>query len=407
LELIFNFSTKIRTFLFFFGLLIPIGTFSYFLVIPFFQFKLQLKEEKYLRVASIIGNYFPNINDKLLNSLQLANSVDLKSIYSTSLIDAVIDETEKETVNINFEEAVDSKKLKFAFYLFSICLFSSVLIFTFVPNLTYALERIYNYSINYEPPPRFSFEVYPGNSKITKGDNLKVQAKISGAEINKAELHFAEEGLEVFESNVIESDSLGKFNYTFISPQRSFYYFFSAEEVKSEKYFVEVVNRPIIKSLQVKVIPPVYSKLPVQDYEDNGDINALYGSAITINLTANKNLSEAKIIFSDTSQIKFDVQNHKAITKFIARKNLTYRIFIFDEDKNENLNPVEYQIKVSNDNPPFIALVKPENKNINLTDDMRVSTLVKIKDDFGFSNLTLNYKLSYSRYEQPKEEYEK
>ena len=81
-----------------------------------------------------------------------------------------------------------------------------------------------------------------------------------------------------------------------------------------------------------------------------------------------------------------------------------YMIKLIDNNGNDNLSPISYQINALTDAYPSIEMIAP-NMNIKLANDNRVHLIVKVKDDFGFSNLILNYKLSASRYEPSWNEY--
>ena len=77
-----------------------------------------------------------------------------------------------------------------------------------------------------------------------------------------------------------------------------------------------------------------------------------------------------------------------------------------DIEEIKSLNPVNYSITVLKDNFPLIEILSPD-KDVKMTDNDLVPLNLKISDDFGFSNLILNYKLSASRYDEPQKEFTK
>ena len=89
---------------------------------------------------------------------------------------------------------------------------------------------------------------------------------------------------------------------------------------------------------------------------------------------------------------------------FSVRKDNNYQIKLTDENSNSNLAPITYQVKALYDAFPVIELVSP-NQNTSLSNDNRVVLFAKASDDYGFSKLLLNYRLSASRYETPQPEF--
>ena len=102
-----RFSTTVRTVLF--VSLISVFGFTFWKYIAISLFKLldfgkRITNEQ---AAIIIGKHFPNIKDKLLNTLELQN----QNIFSNNaLVIASIDQREKELSPVPFSVAIDLKK---------------------------------------------------------------------------------------------------------------------------------------------------------------------------------------------------------------------------------------------------------------------------------------------------------
>jgi hypothetical protein len=145
-----------RTILFWMFVAVEIGLFIQFIAFPLTKlFKLQngLSHEE---ASKIIGNHFPQVNDKLLNVIQLNQNQ-----RESELLLASIEQKAMALQPIQFKSAINFSKnlkyLKFAaipvviFILFSILgekdIFSS------------SYERVVNYDTAYEPPAPFSFQI--------------------------------------------------------------------------------------------------------------------------------------------------------------------------------------------------------------------------------------------------------
>jgi hypothetical protein len=186
--------------------------------------------------------------------------------------------------------------------------------------------------------------------------------------------------------------------------QTSFEYYASAENISSEVYKINVINRPVVTNFEIKIIPPAYSKLPEQIQKDNGNITALPGSKINLSLTASRELTNAFLSFSDSTHIRMNTFSRKAITRFSISKDVDYYMLVNDVQNNSNINPITYSIKTIADEPPLIEMISP-NENIKLGKESKISLVAKIKDDYGFSKMNLNYRLSASKYRLSTEVY--
>ena len=403
-ELISYFNSTIRTVLFFVFLLISIGAISYLIVLPLLKYFNVIGGRNYFYSANKVGKYFPEIKDDLLNAMQLVSSDNTKTIYSPALLDAAFKNVYERAKPIKFESIVDLTKIKklakYFVFLFTFC----ALLFVFVPGLQAASNRLVNFNQEFIPPAKFYFEVYPGNDEITKGENVDFVVVIKGEVPKKVFLLTREESQTNFEEHELQKDSLGEYRFSIQQLRSSLFYYASAEDIQSEEYQIKVIDRPVIRSLDVKVISPSYSNIPVLEQKDNGNVSALVGSNVEISLLTNKELKSAHIEFEDTTSSELKVQGNLVKGSFRIRKDNSYIIVLNDLSDNNNLQPVRYYVKALYDSNPAIELVYPK-QDVSLANDSRVPIEVKVNDDYGFSKLIFNYKLTSSRYEPVQEKF--
>ncbi len=397
LELAGNFSPSIRTYFFFFMLVVFLSAFILLFLIPLFKFSGIIGNADHYSTAKRVGRNFPEIKDELVNAMQLAASDSSGKIYSGSLSDAAFRQVYNKTNGLRFESIVSFQKAKELLLYLGGAVLVVVLLFIAVPGLASASGRVLNFNTEYIPPAKFSFEVSPGNVQVTKGDNVLITVKVRGEKPGDVYLASKTEEQTDFEMQKLSSDSNGVYSFPVRSIRSTTKYYATSENVSSGVFNIEVIDPPIIKTLDVKIIPPGYSKLPTAVQKDNGNVTGLPGTTVNILLTSTKDLREARMIFNDSTETRMKINSNEAEGKFIIKKDNSYKIVITDESKNENLSPITYTIKSLYDAYPSIDIIEP-GKNTSLANDNRLPLLSKISDDYGFTKLNLNYRLSASKY---------
>ncbi len=403
-EMLWHFSSVVRTVLFFLLVVIFGAVFIYLFLLPLLKYFKLFRKADYFKTANKVGKHFPDIKDDLVNAMQIVSGQKNKNYYSQSLIDASFQNVYNKTKEIKFESIVNfSKTKKYLLYVGGVFLFS-VILFLLIPNIRTASFRLLNYNQEFIPPPKFSLLVSPGNSQVTKGDNISILVKVSGVIPPKVFLAIKENDQTNFQNQQLYADSSGVFKFIMPAVRNSFKYYAAAEKIKSDEYSIDVINRPIIKTLDVSITSPAYSKIAPVKQKDNGNITALLGSYVDLSISSTNELKAAHIEFDDSTMTKLVAAGFLAKGRFRVNKDNNYRIILTDESNNKNLSPINYNIKALYDAYPTIEIIAPDN-DVLLANDNRLPLDTKISDDYGFTKLLLNYKLSSSKNEKPDKEF--
>ena len=174
IEYVLWLNTTVRSILFWLFILVELALFLKFIAIPLAKlFKLQ-KGINYETASNIIGNHFPNVNDKLLNVLQLKENKQ-----ESELLLASINQKSAELTPIPFKLAINFKRntkyLKYAAIPIAIILLSYIS--GKIDWFSDGYERVVNYKTAYEPPAPFSFFVINESLKAVQCENFKIQVK--------------------------------------------------------------------------------------------------------------------------------------------------------------------------------------------------------------------------------------
>lgn len=397
-EMVFKSEPQIRKFEFF-TLVILLLTLILVKVLPIIiSF---IKEKSLISTAREIGKLSPDIKDELQNILEL----DKTNRYSSSveLIDASIYSFFNKIIDVNFDSLLSYSQITKPIKLFLL-----LCIILLLPNFNSAynnsLKSILFYNSQFYEKEIVLWKINPGSKQILKGNNVVIQAELDGIQTKTIELNYKNELQSEWIKKTIISDSVNVFNAELKNINYNTRYFLSLENHKSKTYLLEAIDFPEIKSLKVKITPPKYSKLTAVFQIDNGNINALKGSKVNIDLSVSKNLLKGKIKFAEEEK-NFKINGSKLSGEFIISKNSNYKFELTDSLGFSNSNPIDYSITVIKDSYPQIEIINPD-KDIKLGGDNSVPFEIKLKDDFGFNKLQLKYRLSKSLYEKINEGYE-
>ncbi len=403
-ESIFHFSSLVRTTIIFLFCLFFLAGLILFVLLPVLKYFNLFRKSDYYSAAARVGKNFPGVKDDLLNAMQLVSNEKNSTTYSTELINAAFKNVYLRAKDISFESIISFKKSKELLVYFALVVILCAVSFGFSNNMRAAGERLINFNKEFTTPPKYIFDVHPGNARLTKGEKLSISVKVNGAIPPQLKIAIKSQEETEYKYETLTPDSTGKYIYIISSVRNSFEYFVSAQEVKSESYKITVIDKPVIRSLEVIVKPPSYSNLPEIRQKDNANITSLRGSRVNLSVQSSKKISGGKIIFDDSTETVFKVDNYFGEAAFTVKKDNTFTIILTDDNGNTNDSPITYSIKALDDAYPAVEIINP-GKNVNLDNDNRLALFAKINDDFGFSKLMLKYRLSASRYEKPFDDY--
>ena len=415
-----HFSSAIR--LIFYGLIwlsliVPFGIFS---IPPLLKLAGITKSIPFDELALRIGWYYPDVQDRLSNSLQLVTASKSTQGISRSLIEASFQEAYKASEGKDFNVIIDKKKFqKSLLYMVGALLLTFVIFATSSNSLFSAMNRIQDWQTSYTPPPPYSLKIQPKYQKILKNSNLQVSIKAEGIPPESIKLFVKEVASNEFDSYTLQLDTSNTFNYYFTNIKSSFEYYAEAdwlgEPVRTDTGRIVVYDKPEIRSINGEVRFPSYTQLsPRPINEQNADITALRGSNVNFQISANKELGSAKIFFvenikdstakQDTTTISLSVNDKTASGSMRITKSGSYYFKIYDKNNEENEQPVQYGVIVMQDEYPSVRLIEPMY-NVKLTDDAILPFKIGITDDYGFSSLKLYYRLAFSEFSEPEKEF--
>jgi hypothetical protein len=394
------FSTASRWFVLLLNSLISILVLSRQLHYPVRWLLLRKTDSFRDQSAREIGLLWPETGDRLLNQLQLIKSKGYPG--SDELRHAAIERFATETANFNYSSRLSLKSTLLSPLLISAVIAGNlVLIATQPDSLRISGLRLLFPDQDFSPVPEFQYTIMPGDTTIVRGDKFIVQMEYEGPAVSGHKLEFREPGTSAFQSAGFTNVN-GSLQAAIPEIRGNRQYRVRGtpivraewqDKLISDLYTVKIIDAPELENLQLRIIPPAYTRLPEQEPERNsGDIVAYAGSKIEIRAESEKLLSSAAMVFSDSNRQALIVRENRLRGEYNVSKSTGYHFKLIDTDGIENRKPIEYQVTMLEDLPPVVEIVEP-GQDVEMYSDGALNLLVEAGDDFGFSELNLHYQI--------------
>ena len=184
LEYFSYFTPVVRKVLFFSYLAVFLLLLVFFVIISFFKYLGLGKQLSREQIAKMVGSYFPEIDDKLLNVLQLQDQMEQGDYQSLDLLKTAIQTKTDQLKPFPFVKAIrfenTTRYLKWA--VIPILIF--VLIFSIKSEvITEPTKRIVNYTEEYEKPAPYSIVLEQDKLTTFQNDDFSIKMKIEGEEL--------------------------------------------------------------------------------------------------------------------------------------------------------------------------------------------------------------------------------
>jgi len=365
-----------RTVLFWVFVLVETTLFVRFIAYPLLKlFNLQngISNEE---ASRLIGNYFPEVSDKLLNVIQLNQNQ-----RASELLVASIDQKSSELQPIPFKSAINfnknSKYLKYA--AIPILIFIASIVLGDKDIFSNSYERVVNYDTAYEQPALFSFRLLNGSLDAIENKNFTLKIQTQGEVMpDQATISYNNE------TYFLKQTAIGLFEFTFLQPSKAIDFHFNANQVRSKSYTLNVIKTPSLVSFEMALNYPTYTGKKDEIFKSTGNAVIPEGTRVTWNIDA-KNTASIHLKTQDTV-FRFNSEDNRFVYKKRIFRKLAYTIAT-SNDKLKDYENLSFTLGVIKDEFPEINV---QSKKDSL-DNQRVYFLGQVSDDYGLTKLHLVY----------------
>ncbi|MBR7023347.1 MAG: hypothetical protein IKI09_07750 [Bacteroidales bacterium] len=358
---------------------------AYHFLIPLVNLIRFRKKMSVEQASVLIGKFFPEIKDKLLNTIQLSNQMEASKVgpstgsgIENDLLAATIEQRSARLSPIRFTDAVDLRgNLKYLGIFFGTLLILIALM-VFLPSFAVQpTQRIVNYEQHFEKPLPYQVEIEQDEIETTQGKEVKFNIRVTGDRIPDAFYVKSELGQQL-----MTKGSAHDFSYTFKNIFNDLTFNVIGGEYTSRPLHITVHPNPTLLSYRCEVRYPAYIHRNNETMDAKTRLIVPQGTTLNFSFTTRD--TEQMTVTRDSLQTDLTAKDDVFKYQFVASQSTKFEVQV-QNAWNNTLEPLPFSVDVLPDAYPDIRV---ESFDEQLSTDVYFSGLVT--DDYGFSKLTFN-----------------
>jgi len=380
-----KFGTGVRTGLFWLLTAVTTVVLVRFIAIPLVKLFRLGPVITHEEAASIVGNHFPQVKDKLLNTLQLRGQNE-ENPQRRMLIEASIAQRSRELSPVPFSTAIDlGRNRRYLRYALPPVGVLVILLFAAPSLITGPTKRILAHSTEFLPEAPFRFVVGNKDLTVPENEDFELQVEMQGDALPQ-QVFLEQDDKRI---PLVRQDA-SHFTHRFRNVQEPVDFRLGADGFHSAAMRLSTEANPMLLGLTVALDYPLYLGLKNTVTNNTGDISVPAGTRVTWTAET-RSADKLAIAFDDTTFSLLSAhpgdQSFTANRRFL--KGSAYSLIPGNGDLKAQTT-AKYRVDVVPDLYPTIAV---EQKADSLSPH-RLYFKGDIGDDHGFKRLAFHYRVT-------------
>jgi|GEM_PF-2611919 len=363
-------------------------------------------------LALVLENHFPQLEDRVITTLQLAAKTKTAEGMSPQLLDAVAEEALEQVNRVSITEPLNSQRLrKRLFYGLLVAALFAVpwLIPASRPWMKTWANRVLRLQTDAVYPRQTHLTIFrivegepvelKGSSnvvRIGRGEDLDILVVASGFRIPpnvRFDLRFASSGRLRETVDRAEAD---RFNRKFFNVIEPFSFSVAGGDDETATFNIEVVDPPVLSEMAFECEFPAYTALPKRVFTGSeGGLDAVVGTSVTVRAVASKGLRAGKLLLNGARMTEVTLAPDAKGVRLEGKFQLTdpqqhsgMLRFSLTDSEGFTTEAFSYPFTTLPDRAP---LVKVMTKGVSerITPNARVPLEIEASDDYGISQTLL------------------
>ena len=351
-------------------------------IINLIRFRKKMSDEK---AAVIIGKFFPEISDKLLNTLQLSHELSQDS--DNQLLIATIEQRTENLKPINFSDAVNLKENYKYLKIFGLAFVILSVTLIFLPDFSKKpAQRIFNYSQEYVKPLPFNVELSATEIEVSQGKDAEFSIHVTGERIPDAFYIKSNTGIRMM--NRLNTND---FRFIFKNVYQNETFYVEGGDYRSQMINLTVRPNPTMLYYEAKLTFPNYIHRKNENLSGKTRIIVPQGTDVEYTFHT-RDVDSIYISESANSDVKtchgasLQTQSNDYVYNLNALKTTKFNLTLYNNWNSTDAIP--FTVEVIPDAYPDIQV---QNFHEEFAKQTYYSGL--IADDYGFTKLLYHFEV--------------
>jgi hypothetical protein len=384
-DILFKFSTGARV-----AVLVATGAAVLFALIQFVLRPLT-RMGTTVQSARAVEGAFPELEQQLSTALEFGGDKSKAERFASPvLVAALVNQAGARSAPLNFARTIRWRQMVVAFG-------AAFLLGALMAGYAASNRRLFAATWNRFvrptadiPPPTLTeiTKIEPGDGKYALESSVPIAVTLDGKLPETATLSvlIGDEKDGRWEDRPMDRGTDGVYRATLRRLLDSARYKIKANDAESREFNLRVFKTPEIAEFTVRVEHPAYTGKGTETFPLGvGEVRALKGSVIHVDMKANVELGAASAAFKSSrpavTGTKDTEDKRKATLSFPVEKDDSYQLKIADEDGNPGSGAL-FTIKALKDRYPRVTIKKPE-KDLMAFREQTVEVEIVADDDIG------------------------
>jgi len=372
-------NTITRTLIFYLFIITVVFILIYYIIIPTLKLIKLGNTISHQEAAKIIGDHFPEVSDKLLNTLQLSGSGNTSNM---ELLLASIEQKSSDLKSVPFRNAVKYKNnLRYLKLIIPPAVLLLLIILISPGTIFEPADRIINHNTLFSKPLPYSIELLNKDLTCAQHENYTITIMVHGDKtpskiwINDGNFKYR---MAEIKPGVLE--------YVFKDVLSDVYFTTETQDFVSQKHHLKVYPQPVIYNFDVSLEYPVYLQRQNDKIENTGDLIVPEGTTLKWNIYT-RDTKNIHFIFNDSIIKLISLESNVFKCSVKAKNDFNYTLVAVNQYMQSN-DSMLFNVQVIADEFPIINVSEFKDElNFGI-----INFSGMVADDYGFSSLNFFYR---------------
>ena len=312
------------------------------------------------QVAMYLEECDPTLEAAIISAVE-ATTAGGSPAHSPRLVEKLVEQAMEQCRTLDDGRAIERTSVqRHAATLAAIAAIAALVIAFGPAYLRHGLSALLVISRSAEASSPYSIEVHPGNTKVPRGADQTVKARLVGFTAADVSVMMRTATNVPFDRvPLIAGTEPGTFEGMLFHLEKETEYFVESNGVHSTTFKLSVVNLPTVSELEVEYRFPAYTSLAPRKAE-GGDVAAIRGTEVVLRVVPTMTTPDGRIVLSEGAARPLVKQaDGSLIGSFKIDRQGFYRIELTGPQGEKVEASPQYTIDVIDDQAPSVRFTKP------------------------------------------------